>query len=169
MHQALTLISDQYPEVALHSIKLSDQENLRNWKNANRQSFFYQQIISSDDQQKWFEAYLKRDDDFMFIVMAAEPIGCMGFRFSDQVWDVYNVILGRPEFGRKGHMSHALQMMCSFARQLALIPITAKVLKDNPAVSWYKRNAFRVVAIQFDHVEIEIDLSVFTACAVTKY
>jgi RimJ/RimL family protein N-acetyltransferase len=142
----------------LRTIQEGDQSQLRNWKNRNRHSFFFKEIISEPAQHEWFGRYLAREDDYMFVARAEGcSIGCMGVRRVEDVWDVYNVILGDQRFSGRGYMWRALQMMCNWAAELHPLRISAKVLKDNPAITWYCRNGFRVVATRDDHVEIELD------------
>ncbi len=129
-------------------LKTSDQEdllNLRQWKNSQCEYFFYQDVISLKQQQNWFYSYLNRADDFMFIVMVGQvPIGCMGIRYIDSEWDIYNVILGIDDFGKKGIMSKAFQSLLDFANATKQSPLTLKVLKHNPAVAWYQKNGFEI-------------------------
>jgi RimJ/RimL family protein N-acetyltransferase len=142
--------------VELRTIRQSDQCELRAWKNQNRKSFFFKELISESTQQEWFEKYLIRDGDYMFVVrVEGYSVGCMGIRLQEDTWDVYNVILGDLRFSKRGYMRQALQMMCSWAAELRPMRISAKVLKDNPAIEWYCRNGFKVVSIHSDHVEIE--------------
>lgn len=149
---------EQDPAVALRTIQESDQADLRTWKNLNRQYFFFKELISESMQQEWFGKYLARDDDYMFIVQAGScSIGCVGIRALDDMWDVYNVILGDPAAARKGYMSQALQAMCKWAIELRPMRVSAKVLKDNPALAWYRRNGFRIVSTHDDYVGIEWD------------
>ena len=150
------------PTVELHTIRESDQSALRTWKNQNHQFFFFKELISESAQQEWFAKYLMRDGDYMFIVQAEEcSIGCMGIRILEDTWDVYNVILGELKFAKRGYMRQALQMMCSWAAELRPMRISAKVLKNNPAINWYCRNGFKVVSTHADHVEIEWDGAAF--------
>ena len=74
----------------------------------------------------------------------------------DNKWDIYNVILGNPDFGKKGYMTQAIIKMCDIAKKTKNIPITAKVIKDNPALEWYKRNNFEIVTTYENYVEIEL-------------
>ena len=125
----------------------ADAELLRQWKNANREAFFYQEVISVSGQNAWLHGYLDRDDDYMFLVVQAEvPVGCMGFRRIKDALDVYNVILGRSEFGGRGVMGKALGGMIAHAWECYRLPVTVRVLTSNPAVRWYERNGFRTVS-----------------------
>lgn len=169
MKEAFSLACADHPDVTLRLIGVGDLENLRVWKNANRQSFFYQQVITPAAQQDWFRAYSEREDDFMFVICNGKhDIGCMGIRLRDGVWDIYNVILGDENFGGKGLMSRAIAMMCSFALANRSVAVTAKVLKSNPALRWYLRNGFRESADCGDHVVIELDRREFPKCRVDR-
>ncbi|CAG1004319.1 hypothetical protein ANRL4_03434 [Anaerolineae bacterium] len=169
MNGILSLTSDEHAGVILRTIHWGDQENLRNWKNAKRYSFFYQELITVEAQREWFEAYLNRQDDFMLVVTAADDdMGCMGFRLRESTWDVYNVIVGVPALSGKGYMVQALRMMCSYALSLQPLRITAKVLITNTALQWYYRNGFREHTAHADHVEIELDMTKFTPCVLKE-
>jgi ribosomal protein S18 acetylase RimI-like enzyme len=148
--------------VQLRAIEQTDCGNLRQWKNANRFSFFSQGIITREQQIQWFENYLTRPDDYMFIASVdRKSVGCMGFRMIDHRADVYNVILGKPEFGGRGLMSQAMQLMASFIISDLTRNVMAHVLRSNPAIDWYRKNGFREKATHDNFVEIELDLSLF--------
>ena len=128
--------------VCLRSIAASDCENLRVWKNANRHAFFYQNLISPEEQMTWFRAYRGRPDDHMFVVTVPPEVGCMGFRLEEGKVDVYNVIRGVSRGGRRGEMRDALHLMCAYALSRYACEIGCKVLADNPAVAWYEGCGF---------------------------
>ena len=131
--------------IILRTAEMRDITKLRKWKNASREFFFQKNIIGTNQQQEWFDAYQDRPKDYMFIVVVNQiPVGCMGIRRIDEEWDVYNVILGMAKYGKIGIMSMALQSMIKFASTKESLPITLKVLKQNPAVSWYQKNGFVV-------------------------
>lgn len=165
MNRLFSLVSDDCPDVILCAIQWSDQENLRNWKNDNRHSFFYQELITPAAQQEWFDAYLHRNEDFMFLIRSGSTsIGCIGFRLCETNWDVYNAILGVTTFSGKGYMKQAMRMICSYALSLQSLPITAKVLITNSIQRWYYRNGFQIRATHADYVEFELSAASFTPC-----
>lgn len=165
MNRLFSLISDEYPDVILCAIQRGDQENLRNWKNDNRYSFFHQELITPAAQQEWFEAYLRRNEDFMFLIRSGSvSIGCIGFRLCETNWDVYNAILGATAFSGRGYMKQSMMMMCSYALSLKSLPITAKVLITNPIQQWYYRSGFLVRAVHADYVDFELPAASFTPC-----
>jgi ribosomal protein S18 acetylase RimI-like enzyme len=131
----------------LRGVDLGDQDVLRCWRNSHAHRFFDQQSITAASQQCWFEEYLVRPDDFLFMVMAAEqPVGCIGIRFRDGEWDLYNVMRGGVGRGSAGFMSQALAAVIAFARDRRPTTVRADVLADNPAVAWYLSNGFVIEA-----------------------
>lgn len=139
----------------LRSASRLDLLNLRNWKNVRREFFFHTAEIAQEQQLAWFDAYLSRPNDYMLIVdVNKRAIGCMGIRLLADEWDVYNVILGNEMHAKKGYMSKAFQAMIAFASKQKFLPIKLKVLKHNPAVSWYQKQGFEIVSEQEDHFQM---------------
>ena len=157
MKESFLLVSDAFPGVSLRTAAISDCEDLRAWKNSHRGSFFFQKIITADAQRQWFDGYLERPDDWMFVVLAnTNPVGCMGFRLRGGQADIYNVILGRSEHGGQGVMAQALSLMCGFAQTLLQCEIVARVLKSNPAFAWYRKRGFNVVSEEDTHYLVKL-------------
>ena len=129
----------------LRTAEHADQELVRVWRNAHARSFFHQSPITSIGQQQWFEGYRDRSDDFLFMVMAAEqPIGCIGIRFRNNEWDLYNVIRGVRSSRSAGFMAAGLASLIAFARRIRPVAVRADVIAGNPALTWYLRNGFVV-------------------------
>jgi RimJ/RimL family protein N-acetyltransferase len=134
----------------IREIDDKDLSLLRLWKNTHKEAFFHKEDISEEEQIAWFKLYQDRHDDYMFMVMEESTcIGCMGIRLIDEigktpVWDIYNVILGVPEYGGKGYMSQALSFMIQRALCKCLAPVTARVINGNHAENWYRNNGFGV-------------------------
>jgi len=139
------LIVESCPCLALSHIQVEDLEHLRQWKNDHREFFFYQEQISVDEQNRWYESFMNRPGDLMFTVeYDGEAIGCMGIRWEVNHWDVYNLILGKRIFGKKGLMSKSFLRMLLYAHSIKPASITLKVLKSNPAITWYERQGFQI-------------------------
>lgn len=140
-------------KLVLRTAELTDIENLRNWKNREKEFFFYKKDITEEQQKEWFINYLNRSNDFIFILEINDtiPVGCMGIRRLEEEWDAYNIILGELKYGNKGYMSRGFRRMLEFATKHENIPISLKVLKDNPAVSWYEKNGFQKLSSDGDH------------------
>ncbi|MBL0329719.1 MAG: GNAT family N-acetyltransferase [Bacteroidetes bacterium] len=160
MNKKTDLKSDQNSSIILRSIDKKDLEDLRTWKNANKNSFFHTSEITSEQQNNWYQGYLKRPEDFMFMVYVNNmKIGCMGFRelSTENQIDVYNIILGNEEYGKKGYMGIALKTMCNFAHSIYKNDITVKVLKTNPASNWYKKINFIELSPQIDYFYFKLN------------
>ena len=139
----------------LRPITTKDLENLRHWKNEHRESFFHKDKISSEQQRKWFDEYQKRHHDFMFITeLYGQAFGCIGIRKLDNIWDMYNVIMGEKEFGKQGMMRKAIMVLIAFALSTEKLPITLRVLKQNPHLSYYLRNGFVISEEYPDHYKM---------------
>ena len=133
MNRTITLEPKDARGIVLRGALPADAPCLREWTNAQREFFFFNEEISEAMQTRWMSAYFERPDDFMFIVeREGRPVGCLGLRFEDGRGDIYNVILGDQSLRGEGVMSIALRVMLTFGRQVSE-EIGLKVLKKNPA------------------------------------
>lgn len=148
----LIVENDYNKIITLRLIDQSDLTNLMNWKNTNRSFFFYNNKISKHQQKIWYQSYCQRDQDYMFIVNLNElPVGCMGIRYLQGNWDVYNLILGDMNFKKQGIMGKAFKKMLDFAIKNYKTDIVLKVLIHNPAIKWYKEQGFNIVKKNNDY------------------
>ena len=149
---SIVLVVEEGLSFVLRTVSDVDLENLRQWKNEQHQFFFHKDEISPQQQSNWYAAHQRRPYDFMFMtVLDGQSFGCMGIRWLENVWDIYNVILGRSEFGSRGLMSKAFKIMMAHALSIKASPITLQVLKLNPAVDWYLKNGFVITAECVEH------------------
>jgi RimJ/RimL family protein N-acetyltransferase len=145
-------------ELRLRCISIPDLEKLRNWKNSNKISFYFQEEITFSMQEEWYRSYITRPDDHMYIVeYRSVDIGCMGIRLTGASWDIYNVILGEKEYGGKRIMSRALTTIIKFAQSSTKAPISLKVLQTNSATLWYQRQGFVIKEALGDSYYMELN------------
>lgn len=165
MHNKNLILSlADHPELHLRSIDKADIENLRNWKNENKNSFFLKQEITREQQEKWYGGFVNREHDHMFIVEQLvgnewKEIGCMGFRKLEDEGciDGYNIIRARKFEPSTFTMSDAFLTMLAYASSLyADWPVRVKVLSNNPAVEWYKKNHFTTISSENEYVLMEL-------------
>ncbi len=165
MHsKSLILSIADHPELRLRSIDKGDIENLRTWKNENKNSFFLKQEITREQQEKWYGNFVNREADHMFIVEQKvgdewKEIGCMGFRkLADEgCIDGYNIIRARKIEPSTFTMSDAFRTMLAYAASLYTdLPVRVKVLSNNPAVAWYGKNHFTTIARENEYVLMEL-------------
>ncbi len=143
----------QEGDFLLQTISEEDLENLRIWKNSNRKSFFYQNEITPEQQMQWFESFRIRPEDWMFIVSwKMKPFGCVGARLLEREWDIYNVIRGERVKGSEGGMRWSMEKVIQWIQtRKPDAPIQAKVLKTNPAKTWYQKMGFEEIGIESDY------------------
>lgn len=145
------VIKDQKGTFQIRNIGINDIEELRVWKNQNKKSFFYQEEISSEEQLRWFQGYLERQQDYMFVIEeqidgdSLHKIGCIGFRVQDgHIVDIYNVIRGENSV-RGTRMSQAMHRLVNYIQeQLPGYKIKCDVLNDNVAREWYIMCGFSI-------------------------
>jgi hypothetical protein len=162
---SITILPKGHHDLRLRSINSNDLENLRQWKNENKQSFFMNQDITAEQQQKWYSNFSERPDDHMFIVEQLDsenwvPIGCMGYRKLDdeRCVDCYNIIRAVRLQPASFTMTDAFGTMLSYtAKNYPGLPIQVKVLSGNPAVSWYERNGFSKLYEKENYFLMELD------------
>ena len=159
MNQNIILIPPENYNFYLQSIQENDLENLRIWKNNHRASFFYKDIISPEQQLIWYQNYLKRETDYMFVLkdLSGNPVGCLGFRVLDNNIDLYNIIRGDKSAFHVS-MKDAMHVMLNYIKEIYNFPIKCDVLKDNPAVNWYQKCGF-VISQEIDYYIMTIDSS----------
>ena len=149
----LVLALAGHPDLRLRAIGREDIENLRIWKNKHQGSFFLNRDILPAEQEKWFAGFQARAEDFMFVVEQLlddrwRSIGCLGFRHlpDEACVDAYNIMRGEKTAPGSFTMSDAFRAMLAFAAgKYEDLPIRCKVLCNNPAVEWYKKNDFSIV------------------------
>lgn len=163
MDRPLTLRATSSPAVSLRAAGPGDLEELRVWKNANTAAFFFKDPITPEMQRRWYEGYLERPGDHMFMVEhEGAKAGCMGFRvMKDGAIDTYNM-MAAPGFKGKGLMKAAMLVMCSYILDRHGRDVGCRVVLGNPAVKYYESCGYRVVGESEGHHALKLDLSRFT-------
>lgn len=160
--KGLIISTEKYSCMRLRSITSDDIESLRMWKNRNRERFFYKEIIAPDEQKIWFQNYLQRDDDWIFIAEIAdvnrewERFGCLGYRIIDGTIDLYSIIRGK-QTDCESSMRSMMELLTSFLCQRYDMVIKCDVLIDNPAVEWYNKCDFFVTEQKIGYYIMEFD------------
>ena len=172
----LILSLADHADLRLRAIGREDIENLRIWKNRHKNSFFLNRDILPEEQERWFAAFQDRADDYMFVVEQAaagdwQSIGCLGFRkLADEASvDAYNIMRGeKGAHAASFTMSDAFRAMLAFAAsRYADLPIRCKVLCNNPAVEWYKKNDFSIIEnVNDEYYLMELDKASLVGCDV---
>lgn len=137
--------------IALRPIETEDLDLLVAWRNHPEVAteFFNVFPLSRAGQSDWFESYLQRNDEQLFIIVQAngKPIGTVGLSnidFKNQKAEFGRLLIGPPEYRGKGYGKQAtlLTLSLGFA-ELNLNKIYLHVFADNKhAVSLYSSCGF---------------------------
>lgn len=162
------IIFDKSDELyRLKEIDINDIEDLRLWKNANKEFFFLKTDITPEQQVHWFEHFYKQDNNnHMFVVQEYTQngyvnIGCMGFRKKEYGQDVYNIMRG-VKLKSNYKMSTAFMMMNKYISDNFEGDICCKVLLHNPARMWYESLGFEEQYKEKEFVFYRLDKSKIT-------
>lgn len=148
-------MSDPCQEIAgartrLRPIVQADLESLRLWRNANREMFLDNREITPEGQRAWFQAYVERDDDCLYIIesVGGIAIGCVGLSEIDReagVAEFGRLLIGEEGFRGAGFARDAAAALVSHARDvLGLRELRLMVLHGNErAQALYSALGFR--------------------------
>ncbi|WP_051533997.1 GNAT family N-acetyltransferase [Desulfitibacter alkalitolerans] len=150
------LIKDE--NLILRTINRDDLEFLRKWRNCedNRKWFINKGLISVKQQLEWYESYLKRTNDLVFIIEDVKNNNCSIGTASLYNIDTANLsaefgrlIIGNDSYKGKGYAKRATELLCDFAfKELKLFTVYLEVLSNNErAINLYKRIGFRKESI----------------------
>lgn len=140
--------SHKYNRIKIRPLEVHQIENLRILRNTHRHCFIYSDTITKEAQQKWYENYLLKPNDYTFSI------------FYENKWigaaSIYNITGSSAEFGRllidrtatneRGLGLDATIGVCSIAfEQLNINKIHLQVYKDNiSAYKTYIKAGFKV-------------------------
>ncbi|HEY4088565.1 MAG TPA: GNAT family N-acetyltransferase [Bryobacteraceae bacterium] len=135
--------------VQLRLITERDLDTTLAWRNRDsaRMWFKTNRTISPEQHWAWFERYLQRDDDFLFIVEAnGQAVGQAAVYGIDREKHIAEVgrFLIAPEAAGRGYMSHACdELLRCCAETLGLRSVFLEVREENQrAIRLYIRNGF---------------------------
>ncbi len=140
----------------------NELEYLRNWKNENRFSFHYQEVISSSQQKAWFEKFVLDKNSQIYILFLQErPVACVGYRYGKTQRDVelFNLICGAPEYQGSGLMKTFFDSTRMALQSKGISQIHLEVLKSNQrGVAWYLRQGFITIREEKTFFEMTLKL-----------
>lgn len=174
MKKEISISSPDFPGIRLATIGISDIEELRIWKNACKESFFYQQIIEEKQQMEWYMKYSARMDDVIFVIFEKmegkpeEKIGCIGFRFENlDTIDLYNVMRGKVT-GGSAKIAEAMRILLSWIMEHYEAKIKCDVLTNNKAVTWYKKCGFTIEDEIDNYVCMSVNRETYIKCMIME-
>jgi UDP-4-amino-4,6-dideoxy-N-acetyl-beta-L-altrosamine N-acetyltransferase len=136
-----------------------NQDHIRKW-------FFFSDVITPEQHRRWFDAYLGRDDDFVFVIEETEELR----RSVGQV-ALYKIdwAAGTAEFGRlmigdaeaQGRGLARLATACLVDEALGAWGLRSVHLEvrtgNEPALAVYRSTGFAVVSTDADVVRMQKD------------
>jgi diamine N-acetyltransferase len=147
--------------VCLRLLEKSDLERTLSWRNQNRQYFFNSDLLSMHQHIAWFNQYLARDDDYVFIIerlsRKKEPVGQISLYKID--WEKRQaefgrLLIGEPAAKRMGIANIATEILLDYAfTNLGIETIQLEVLPGNsPAILLYEKCGFIRTAVHADAI-----------------
>jgi RimJ/RimL family protein N-acetyltransferase len=151
--------------VRLRLLEKTDLEITLSWRNENRRWFLNSDLLSIETHRSWFEQYIVRDDDFVFVIERLseeiQPFGQISLYRID--WGKRTAEFGRlvidERFRKKGIARRATEIILEYARNvLGIKKIFLEVLQNNfPAVSLYQNCGFVQTGIQENRIVMVLD------------
>lgn len=142
-----------FNNIILKPLLLEDIESLRILRNKdeNRKCFLYQEIISQEEQEKWYKKYLEKESDIMFSAYLKDdvenPIGYVALYDIDEninSCEFGRILVNKEKINEKGIGFQITKCCCDIAfEKLGLKKIHLEVFHDNiPALKTYLKVGF---------------------------
>lgn len=130
------------------TLKWRNQDHIRKW-------FIHSDLISPEKHREWFDAYLLRDNDYLFIIEETEnlnkPVGQISLYNidGDRKWAEYGrLMIGEADARGRGLAKEASRLLLQYAfKVLGMERVELEVFRDNePAIAIYRSCGFREVS-----------------------
>ena len=137
--------------IMLRPLVRAELESLRQLRNKNRHMFVYSGYITPEDQQAWFENYLKTPGDYLFSVYYENDwVGSVSlYNVSDGYAEFGRLLIDKAKTKRGGLGVDATRAACDIAtRLLGVRKLCLDVYCDNPkAQITYLKAGFQPTSI----------------------
>lgn len=137
-----------FGRVELRPLTEDHIESMRILRNRCRNSFVYSKEISSEEQARWYQKYLKTENDYVFSVFCGGNwIGAAAlYDFQGTSVEFGRLMIDHEAAGRHGLGVEVTKCACNIAfQQLGVDEIHLVVYQDNmPAVKTYFNAGFAV-------------------------
>lgn len=154
-----------FERIRLKPLEKEDIESLRLLRNQEKEYFATHQEITKENQEAWFESYLKKEDDIMFkIVKKDNPqefigaIALYDIDWKNKTSECGRTVVDKKKAPEKGIGMEATKAVCLFGFEvLKLERIIGEVLKSNERIIKVDQRAgFYIIGEQEDMYNIEM-------------
>ncbi len=129
------ILHDEEKKITIRTITNNDIELIRYWRNDEsiRSCFVDSKIISSSQQQNWYEGYKNKKDDYMFIIeLEQKPVGSIAlYHITSTTAEYGRLMIGEKMALGKGVAQTASKLIIQFAEILGIECIYLEVFKSN--------------------------------------
>ncbi|MEB9683301.1 hypothetical protein BK742_21010 [Bacillus thuringiensis serovar pingluonsis] len=158
--------------LSLREIVESDIESIRVWRNQNqiKKYFINADDISEEQQRKWFENYLVKTDDIMFMIeeniefkSAIGTVALYNINQTTESAEFGRLMIGHTPAQGKGFGKQAIILACTYAFEvLELSEVYLYVLCNNiKAIRMYLKLGFVVKDVISNTIHMSLDKRVF--------
>ena len=158
----------KYGDIILRPIRKKDIEKVRKLRNEYRFFFIHTDLISPEQQEKWYLSYLKKNNDFMFVIESENNDFLGTIALYHVNYETYTAefgrIMTRKVFNAPKRVgTKAIIGLLIFAKEvLHLREVNCCVLKDNFAKKIYEQIGFTFLCEKADVAFYRIDLNHFS-------
>lgn len=137
-----------YKSIVLNPLLECDIEDMRVLRNKYRHCFIYSEIISQDEQKKWYDKYINTPNDYMFSINKVgynDFIGAVGlYDIKNNIGEFGRLMLDKEKITENGLGVDIVLCACKIAfEQLQLDKIKLEVFQDNiAAYKTYQKAGF---------------------------
>ncbi|MBD2864803.1 GNAT family N-acetyltransferase [Paenibacillus oceani] len=127
-----------YEDIKLRSLEEKDIEKVRNWRNLEwaRTSFLNADIISQEQQLAWYQKYIKKENDLMFVIewggMDIGIVALYNIDYTKSIAEFGRLLIGEPLARGKGIGKKVVKAICNFGfNEIKIETIVLEVLESN--------------------------------------
>ncbi len=143
-----------YNHIRISPLKKENIEDMRILRNKHRLCFVFSELITSDAQNKWYNSYLKKSNDYVFSVYFNNIwIGvCSIYNITDNIAEFGRLLIDKSKVNEKHLGLNTTLCACDFAfKQLGVNKIRLRVYETNiPAYKTYIKAGFVPYSDSFD-------------------